>query len=247
MTTSAPDKRSLLLMRLPIPWWISTPLKVLVYSAFALLAIGIIYLLLNPPFGEHSREITDLTGDEVSQDFQVGWPAGIVPAEVQKMSCKHASAFDSHSAWYRIRLSPAAAAKWRDAIHSKRERQYEPALGHRAERIEGVHRIERGPPLMHQQTGTTPKWWSPPAIDFRATELMKWYRDYDSGVGSATYSGIDESTNTLWVYEYSCQHDLLWSRGNVPAGQQFSTMKQAVQREPDGDMPPGENSDDKTE
>jgi hypothetical protein len=52
---------------------------------------------------------------------------------------------------------------------------------------------------------------------------MKWYRDYYSGVGRATYSAYDESAQTLWIYEYSCQHDILWSSGDVPAGEHFST------------------------
>ena len=99
---------------------------------------------------------------------------------------------------------------------------------------------------MHRQTGTTPTWWSPPAIDFRATELMKWYRGYDSGVGRATYSGYDETTKTLWIYEYSCQHDQLWSQGNVPTGQQFSTIKESIREAPAEKIPPGDDADAKS-
>ncbi len=57
---------------------------------------------------------------------------------------------------------------------------------------------------------------------------MLWYKDGESGVGRAVYSGVVEPTNTLWVYLYVCQHDRLWLRGKVPAGEQFLTIKRVV-------------------
>jgi hypothetical protein len=53
---------------------------------------------------------------------------------------------------------------------------------------------------------------------------MLWYTDYDSGVGRATNSAFDKSTGILWIYDYACQHDRLWSPGNVPPGDVFSTV-----------------------
>lgn len=89
---------------------------------------------------------------------------------------------------------------------------------------EGVSRTIAGPPPQHRQTGSTPGWWTPPAIVFRATEAMEWYTGYGSGVGRATYSAYDQATGELWIYEYSGQHDQLWDLGKVPAGEQFSTL-----------------------
>jgi hypothetical protein len=215
----------------------------LVCAAVAILAIGAIASILFGPFGEVNLEFTDLSGEEASQRLAREWPAGIDTAEVQKVSRKYESTIDSHSSWYRIGISPEAAATWRDDIHLKEEQCYDFGLSHLDKGIEGVHRIVSGPPPMHRQTGTTPAWWSPPAIDFRATELMKWYRNYDSGVGRATYSGYDESTNTLWVYEYSAQHDLLWTSGNVPVGRQFSTINQSLRKSPEDDIPQSDDTD----
>ena len=82
-----------------------------------------------------------------------------------------------------------------------------------------MRRAIEGPPPLHQQTGTTPAWWKPPAIEFRATEEMSWYENYDSGVGHATYTAFDESTGRLWIYKYSCQHDILWQHGQLPEGE----------------------------
>ena len=105
-----------------------------------------------------------------------------------------------------------------DHIHAAQERNSKSCLHHLHEGLEGVHRNIVGPPPMHWQTGNAPAWWTPPALDFRATVIMLWYTDYDSGVGRATYSGFDESTGTLWIYDYACQHDEVWSHGDVPEG-----------------------------
>ena len=53
---------------------------------------------------------------------------------------------------------------------------------------------------------------------------MLWYDNYYSGVGRATYSGFDESTSLLWIYEYAAQHDKLWEPGDRPTGIDFSTV-----------------------
>ena len=74
---------------------------------------------------------------------------------------------------------------------------------------------------------------------------MKWYRNNDSGVGRATYSGYDEATNSLWIYHYSAQHDRLWTRGDVPAGEQFSTIKKSVRETREMDAAPRDDIDEK--
>ena len=54
---------------------------------------------------------------------------------------------------------------------------------------------------------------------------MLWYTNYDSGVGRATYTSFDEPVGVLWIYDYACQHDRLWTHGNVPAGSVFTSSK----------------------
>ena len=90
-----------------------------------------------------------------------------------------------------------------------------------ARRSRGVSRTIAGPPPLHSQTGETPVWWKPPSTDFRATEVMLWYKQYASGVGRATYTAFDQHTGMLWIYEYACQHDILWPNGEVPPGKVF--------------------------
>ena len=93
--------------------------------------------------------------------------------------------------------------------------------------MEAVRRMVPGPPPLHWATGDSPPWWTPPNIAFRATEAMKWYSGFDSGVGQAAYTGYDVDRGTLWVYEYSCQHDRLWEPNQIPTGEVFSRLKDA--------------------
>jgi hypothetical protein len=86
------------------------------------------------------------------------------------------------------------------------------------EGIEGVQRTIAGPPSMDGRTGDVPEWWTPPDIQFEATELMLWYKRYDSGIGRGTFTAFDKETGTLWIYSFSCQHFELWEPGELPEG-----------------------------
>jgi hypothetical protein len=141
------------------------------------------------------------------------------------VSYKSESSRDSYSSWYRITLSATAAGKWTNQIHKHQEDWSRGCLGDLHERLEGVHRTISGPPPLHSQTGETPNWWTPPNIDFRATEVMLWYTHYDSGVGRATYTSFDNLAGVLWMYDYACQHDKLWTHGNVPTGNVFMSSR----------------------
>lgn len=185
--------------------------------------VAYVLLVMFGAFGAVTSQFADASGAEARKRLGHDWPSNVDPAQVESVSRKHASEFDRHSTWYRIRLAPAAADAWRDACHAREEHIYDGVRDAGSSGIEGVHRTITGPPPLRRQTGSTPHWWSPPAIEFRATELMKWY-DAESGVGRATYSAYDSATKTLWIYEYSAQHDLLWPRGNMPAGEHFSTI-----------------------
>ncbi len=130
---------------------------------------------------------------------------------------------------YKIELHSDTARKWADSVHLLREQYSRQSVSKDDRGLEASRRVVRGPPPLHQATGDSPKWWNPPKIDFRATEAMKWYSGFDSGVGQAAYTGYDTSTGTMWVYEYSCQHDRLWEPNSIPDGDVFSRLKEAEQ------------------
>lgn len=179
-------------------------------------------LLFDPSFGQ--PEFIDLPGGLAKQRLS-DWPEGIDPGDVQAMSYKSEQSRDSYSSWYRIAIRANDAEKWISQIHSRQEQRSREYLGGQHEALEGVCRTITSPPPLHQQTGKTPIWWKPPNIDFRATEVMLWYKQYYSGVGRATYTSYDQEQGVLWIYDYACQHDVLWPHGEVPAGEVFTSTK----------------------
>lgn len=196
--------------------------------AVIVLAGWIVVMLLSMDrFGQVDTEFTDLSGLAAKNRLDAEWPPGVDPADVQQMSRKSGSNIDSHSNWYRIQLTSQAAEVWGDDVHAREERASSDMLPGHFEKLEGLRREVTGPPPLHRQTGSTPAWWTPPAIGFRATEVMLWYKGGGMGYGRATYSCFDNATSLLWVYEYGCQHDKLWSPGEVPVGDQFTTTKPA--------------------
>lgn len=185
-----------------------------------LFALGLPYLF--DPFGGWAGRVElDAVAGTVARDQLNAWPPAVAPGDVENVTCKLQSTIDSHSSWYRLQLTPDAAASWMNSVHAAEESESHEKQGDHIEGVEGVHRMIPGPPPLHRQTGETPDWWTPPEVEFRATEVMVWYRNYSSGVGRATYSAFDESSGVLWIYEYGAQHDLLWTRGQPPAGDRF--------------------------
>ena len=141
------------------------------------------------------------------------WPKSVDPRDVVSMSHKGAWTRDTGSSWTKLRLTPAAAKAWADEIHARQEEDVFSSQN----KIEGVRRSFSGQPLLREQTGPTPGWWIPSGTEVRATEIMLWY-DYGSGTACATYTTFNPETNTLWVYEYSRQHDRMWEQGKLPEG-----------------------------
>lgn len=154
-------------------------------------------------------EFTDFCGPLAKRRLDTAWPSAVDPDAVQSVSHKVQWSRDSFSSWFRIKLPKHAARLWADQCHAGQERYSRWAMGDQHESMECVHRIIDGPPPLHHQTGETPPWWTPPSMSFRATEIRLWYKDFDSGVGRATYSAFDESPGILWIYEYAAQHDRL--------------------------------------
>jgi hypothetical protein len=186
-----------------------------------------------------STEFEDLPGSTAQLRLENDWPVSVDPSAVPSMSYKGESTFDSYSRWYRIRLDEVSAAKWTDDVHTKRKLHAMEVVGHK-ETLEGVRRTVPGPPSLRRQTGTTPSWWSPPQGDYRATEIMKWYAWYDSGIGWGIYTYYDRSTEILWIYDYCCQHDKFWSAHHVPQGEAVFGKNTVNPR--DADQPSGNRS-----
>ncbi|NOX54422.1 MAG: hypothetical protein GXP27_08260 [Planctomycetes bacterium] len=167
------------------------------------------------------KEFTNLPGPSAKKQLAHVWPKAVDANAVESLCYKTEWARDSSSTWYRIQLKERDASVWMDYVHA-REKEWAGELASMHDgtyyALEGVDRTITGPSPLHKQTGTTPTWWSPPSKELRATEVMVWDADGDSGTGRATYSAFDDSSDTLWIYQYAAQHDVLWPRGQIPDG-----------------------------
>lgn len=208
-----------------MPCTVTSIARCTVYGGFAAVVLTCLYSVYLAS-GPAAFELDAVSGTAAKARLEKfgNWPKSVDPRDIEKVTWSYQSTIDIHSSWYRIELKPDAATSWMDKIHETAVAGAKVETDHLNEGAEGVHRMIPGPPPLHRQTSKTPNWWQPPAIDFRATEVMIWYKSSDSGVGRATYSAFDPSAGVLWIYEYSAQHDQLWSRRNVPPGEVFSTL-----------------------
>lgn len=175
--------------------------------------------------GGDELEFVELSGAEVQRLH--GWclPDAVDPSDVKSVSCRTNSSRDSHSTWTRVVTSPKSAEMWRYDVH---RRQKLGAFEHPPdELIEGSECVDRsipGPPSTNQKTGEEPAWWSPPLMSFESTEVMIWYKHYDSGVARGTYTAYDTRSLTLWIYSFQAQHHRFWQPGDLPEGVAFSNL-----------------------
>jgi len=202
----------------------------------------LVYAVVFLPFGQVDFEFGDLAGPDARQRIESRWPGeqwpeAIDAVQVRKVSCKYSSQIDWHTTWWKIELAPRAASAWQDDIHTRAEQAANPQKP-KGSFAEGIRRIVHGQPPLRDREGTMPGWWSPTAIDFRATEVMQW--SGSTGYGLATYSAYDETSGTLWICEYGHQHEILWPRGKLPDGERLATTEPAVGAAPvapTGDAP----------
>jgi hypothetical protein len=167
------------------------------------------------------EEFTRLSGTEAHARLAgpgpVGdWPSSIDPHDVEWMSYKCESTMDSQSCWIQLKLSREAAAKWADWAHANQRVTPTESGAKLYRKIDLGEGTTSDTPPLHRQTGDSPAWWRPPPMDWRATERMAWYKDYDSGVGSGAYSAFDPSAGVLWIYDFHAQHDRLRPCGSPP-------------------------------
>jgi hypothetical protein len=209
---------------------VRTTIRYLVYGGCAFALIWAVFVcgsfLLSPFEGfDGESEFIALSAQTAKRRLP-DWPDGVSESDVESVSYKSSHSRDSYSSWYCVKLTNKAARSWQDHAHLHQETCSRQCLNKRDEGLEGVRRTIDGPPPLHSKTGETPAWWSPPTIAFRATEVMLWYDTFYSGIGRATYTAFDASKQTLWIYDYACQHDTLWKQGNIPSGEVFTTLDQ---------------------
>ena len=171
-------------------------------------------------------ENVDLRGDVAQRQLTHAWPDGIDPKAVTSVSRIAEQSRDSFSVWWRVVTTPDVAKRWSESLHSKAVVTYAEFVGTDGTSVEGVRRTINGRIPLGNYTGNIPKWWSPPSQPCDATEAMLWYAGGDSGVARGTYTKYDTKSGVLWVYEYGCQHDLLWPKGSPLAGQPLFSAEQ---------------------
>lgn len=175
----------------------------------------------NPFAGfEGDVEFVDLNGPAAQQRMDFAWPAGVNPRDVVSMSHKASWKRDTGSSWSKLRLTPAAAKAWADEMHSRLEQNAASSKN----QVEGVRRSFFGTLPLHDPNSPVPLWWFSPACNVRATEVMHWY-DSGSGYANAVYTSFHAESGTLWVYEFSSQHDELWPQGKPPEGTRISSAE----------------------
>lgn len=165
-------------------------------------------------FGPVIREFTQLSGGAAKDVLLDSWPSDVSASDVRSMDFRLESHIDGHSGWYRIKLNEDAAGRWENAAHGRQESLLKEARS-RSDTVEAVHRQIGKPPPMDESHYKPPVWWSPPEIPFRATEGMLFS---GSRRAQASYTAFDADTQTLWIYECSLQHHVLWEAGRHPDG-----------------------------
>lgn len=185
-------------------------------------SVGFILLMLLGPFviwyavTSSIDGYSDLSGIESQRLFST-WPASVPPRDVNHVSWCSYSTRDSFTTHYRMEMSAEHAKTWQDAIHDGEVAGARSMADQRV--MEGLQRTIHGAPHVEYQTGKTPEWWTPPAIEFRTTEYMLW--NDETGTARGLYSAYDPVRRTLWVYKYAAQHDHLWPQGQLPQGTVF--------------------------
>ncbi len=163
-------------------------------------------------------EVVELAGAEAQQRLKHVWPMGIDPKVVVTVSRAVEQSRDSFSGWWRVKTTAKVARQWTEIVHLEEANKIAQLAMPNSKSAEGVRRTLQGRIPLGNVTGNIPVWWHPHTDSCEATEGMLWYADGDTGVARAIYSTFDASSDELWVYEYACQHDLLWSKGSPPDG-----------------------------
>lgn len=158
-------------------------------------------------------EFVDEPGPAASRKMH-SWEFTVDPVAIRCVSMKSASSIDSYSRWSKYELSLSHAKTLAAELHAgmatidaylQRTKECEQAT-------RTISSIE-----IRSPTSNAPDWWSPPTGVGDATENMLWYPDATYGVAQGCYTIYNTESETLWVYEYTAQHDSHWDRGGRPA------------------------------
>ncbi|WP_146523603.1 hypothetical protein [Stieleria varia] len=141
------------------------------------------------------------------------WPDGLQERFVTRGYVSSDWSIDSSSTFIRFDADLPAVAQWRAFLRTD---NYASAvsLDNKDDRWCEVREQRCASIPLSSLTGEVPAWWNPTGDICDTFETMVWYDQIDSGVGRGNYLQYDPNTSTAWVYSYSCQHDLLWDRGD---------------------------------
>lgn len=140
------------------------------------------------------HEYVDIPGPQAVKSF--GRQHSFGPTDVIKVSHKYSGQRETHSAWSKIEIAPAAAKAWQGKAHLLPTAKIDTELAP-GELREWLN-SELVPPIpVFNDEVTPPTWWKPPTVKFRATQQIKWFARFESGYGNALYSAYDESSRTL--------------------------------------------------
>jgi hypothetical protein len=163
-------------------------------------------------------ELLAVTGSNAAQKLTELWPQSIDPNQVNSVHFAGEGSRDSYSAWWRVELSPDVAKQWIARAHANQEHSMN---DHFRGKAEGLRRTIAGPPPVERPTGPIPTWWTPPTQACDATEVMRWYENSGTGYGHVTYTTYDLVQGVLWIYQSTCQHHRLWTKGAIPSGERL--------------------------
>jgi hypothetical protein len=153
------------------------------------------------------------TGGQLRIQCKDIWPDDVTLSSIRSTNYVSSYSIDSHSKYISFESSPSDFEKWKRSLQEKnierdkganRKDKFSETRESTIERIDPIRFIDR-----------VPSWWGPAEGTWDAYETMLWYKDHDSGVGYGSYIQFDSATNRVWIYCFSCQHQILWPRNRA--------------------------------
>jgi hypothetical protein len=167
-------------------------------------------------FGSERDDWVDLSGTSARWRV-VHWPANVPVDRVSRLSLFETNSRDSHLRLLMVHIDAELAQRWSEYEHRRLSQELIEIQGPRWSEIQAIQQSHPTIP----RPSEAPVWWTPQVpirtgSQAKATHAMLWYIGNDSGVGKGVTTLYDPTHSILWVYRFSCQHRLLWKRGELP-------------------------------
>ena len=190
-------------------------LAIIACAALLVLAYGGFELVRN------SGDLHAVSGSRLRMRLDEFWPPGVDVAKISHASVATHSSIDSGTMFLCFDAEPETVRKW---VEFLRQNNFKEAFGlNDFEKYQCETREQQLDSIpFHRASGAIPEWWLPTGGTVSAFETMVWYRDSDSGAGRGKYLQFDERTNRCWIFVYTCQHNLLWLRGDEKGVSEFA-------------------------